>query len=115
MPNNTSRVFLDSETIEHVNAGDGVTRQLLGFDDNIMLVKVHFVKNAIGASHSHPHVQSSYVASGKFEVSIGDETKVLKEGDGYFVPPDVIHGVVCLEDGILIDSFNPARADFLKQ
>lgn len=113
MPHNSSEVFLESDTIEHVYAGEGVTRQLLGFDEKIMLVKVHFVKDAIGAKHSHPHVQSSYIASGKFEVSIGDETKILKEGDGYFVPPHVIHGVVCLEDGILIDSFNPVRADFL--
>jgi len=29
------------------------------------------------------------------------------------VPPHVVHGVVCLEAGMLIDSFNPARADFL--
>ena len=113
MLNTGHKFFLTNETIEHVPAGEGITRQLLGFDDNIMLVKVHFSKGATGALHSHPHVQSSYIASGKFEVSIGDETQILKEGDGYFVPPNIVHGVFCIEEGILIDSFNPARADFL--
>ena len=113
MAGNNSKVFLINRAIEHEYAGEGVSRQLLGYDENIMLVKVHFVKGAVGALHSHPHVQSSYIASGKFEVSIGEEKKILEEGDGYFVPSNVIHGVICLESGILIDSFNPPRADFL--
>ena len=113
MSDNNSKVFLVNEDIEHEYAGEGVSRQLFGYNENVMLVKVHFAKGAIGALHSHPHVQSSYIASGIFEVSIGDQKKILKEGDGYFVPSDVVHGVICLEDGILIDSFNPSRADFL--
>jgi hypothetical protein len=31
------------------------------------------------------------------------------------VPSQVLHGVVCLEKGIIIDTFSPKRADFLKQ
>jgi quercetin dioxygenase-like cupin family protein len=63
--------------------------------------------------HKHPHLQISYIASGAFETTIGDDTKILKEGDVYFVPSDVMHGVVCLEDGILVDVFNPMREDFV--
>jgi quercetin dioxygenase-like cupin family protein len=38
----------------------------------------------------------------------------LEAGDGYYVAPDELHGCVCLEAGILIDTFSPMRADFLK-
>ena len=31
------------------------------------------------------------------------------------MPSDAVHGVVALEDGILVDVFNPAREDFLKK
>jgi hypothetical protein len=31
----------------------------------------------------------------------------------YFVPSDLEHGAVCLEDGELIDVFHPLREDFL--
>jgi quercetin dioxygenase-like cupin family protein len=53
------------------------------------------------------------VASGKFELTIEGEKRILEAGDGYYVAPDELHGCVCLEAGILIDTFSPVRADFL--
>ena len=94
-------------------AGEGVSRQIMGYDGQLMLVKVRFEQGAIGALHSHPHSQASYVASGKFELSIGGGKQVLQTGDGYYVEPGVPHSCVCLEAGILIDAFSPQRQDFL--
>ena len=81
---------------------------------NTMMVKVKFEQGAIGTLHQHPHTQSTYVASGCFEVTIGEEKKVLRAGDGYYVAPNLPHGCVCHEAGILIDTFTPMREDFLK-
>lgn len=108
-----SKEFLFRKELETEFAGEGVTRQIMGYDENVMLVKVMFQKGSIGSVHTHPHVQTSYVASGKFEVNIGGDKKILEEGDGFFVPSGIEHGVVCLEAGILIDTFNPYRKDFL--
>jgi quercetin dioxygenase-like cupin family protein len=58
-------------------------------------------------------VQASYVAEGRFEVTVGDETTVLSAGDSFIVPSDTVHGVKALEAGRLVDSFTPHRADFL--
>ena len=77
-------------------------------------VKVKFNQGAVGTLHQHPHTQSTYVASGCFEVTIGKEKKVLRAGDGYYVDPNLPHGCVCLEAGVLIDTFTPMREDFLK-
>ncbi len=93
--------------------GGGVCRQIMGYDEKIMMVKVKFEKGAVGAIHQHLHVQTSYVAAGKFEISIGDKTKIIETGDGFYVEPNKNHGVVCLELGILIDVFCPVREDFL--
>ena len=93
--------------------GAGVQRQLLGYDDKLMLVKVKFETGAIGRLHEHPHSQASYIESGIFELTIGDKKQILKAGDGYYVPPHMLHGAVCLEAGVLIDSFSPYRADFM--
>ena len=84
------------------------------FDKDMMAVEVCFEKGAIGAMHSHPHVQISYVLEGKFEATIGDETKIIGVGDTYYTVPDIPHGVVCLEKGKLLDIFTPEREDFLK-
>ncbi|MEY8686125.1 cupin domain-containing protein [Bacteroides sp. AN502(2024)] len=95
-------------------AGEGVTRQIMGYDGQVMLVKVKFEKGAVGTSHTHYHTQTTYVASGKFEFTVGNEKKIVKAGDGIYIEPDILHGCVCLEAGVLIDCFAPMRADFLK-
>jgi len=91
-----------------------IKRKIMSYTDELMLVKVAFIKGGIGTIHQHPHLQISYIASGVFEITINDETKTLKEGDVYFVPSNLLHGAVCLEDGVLIDVFNPMREDFVK-
>lgn len=94
--------------------GNGVQRKIYGYDDKIMLVKAKFEAGAIGPLHEHYHVQVTYVESGVFEMTIGDEKKIIRKGDGYYVPPHVVHGCVCIEPGILIDVFAPHREDFIK-
>jgi len=79
-----------------------------------MLVKAKFEKGGVGALHQHPHSQATYVDSGVFEMTIGDEKRIIRKGDGYYVPPGIVHGCVCLEAGMLIDVFSPHREDFLK-
>ena len=39
--------------------------------------------------------------------------EVISKGDTYITPPDVPHGVVCLEEGSLLDIFTPMRKDFI--
>ena len=80
-----------------------------------MCVEVHFEKGAIGEVHSHPHEQITYVLSGKFEFNIDGKKVVIVRGDSTFKQPDIPHGVVCLEEGVLLDVFTPCRKDFIKE
>ena len=109
-----SNLFQIESEIEWQNPAPGIQRQIMGYDGQLMMVKVKFETGAIGTVHTHYHSQATYVASGKFELTIGEEKKVLSVGDGYYVAPDVAHGCVCLEAGVLIDTFSPMREDFLK-
>ena len=106
-------IFQFESEVPWESPAPGIQRQLFGYDDKVMLVKVKFEKDAVGALHSHPHSQVTYVESGSFEMTIGDEIKTIKKGDGYYVPPHIVHGIVCLEPGLLIDVFSPVREDFL--
>ena len=92
----------------------GVSRQIMSYNEQLMMVRVRFEKGAIGALHAHPHTQGSYVASGSFDVQIDDQHYLLNAGDTFLASSDAPHGVVCLEAGELIDVFTPMRADFLK-
>jgi quercetin dioxygenase-like cupin family protein len=105
--------LVNDSDIEWDDLGNGIKRKIMTYSDELMLTKVAFEIGAIGTMHSHPHLQISYVSKGKFEVIIGENKKVLEQGDVYFVPSDILHGVVCIEEGELIDVFNPKREDFL--
>ncbi|OQP47441.1 cupin [Niastella yeongjuensis] len=109
-----SNEFQFEQDIPWEDVGNGITRQIFGYDDKVMLVKAKFVTGGVGTMHQHPHSQVTYVDSGVFEMTIGDQKKIIRKGDGYYVPPNVLHGCVCLEAGMLIDSFSPHREDFLK-
>ena len=115
METTAAKTFIKEDDIEWESAGEGVKRKIMAYDKNLMMVKVEFETGSIGTVHQHPHVQVSHVERGAFEVEIGGEKQILKAGDAFYVPSNVLHGVVCLESGVLIDIFNPRREDFLKQ
>ena len=105
MKKTRSNTFILEKEIAWEPAGEGVVRQIMGYDGQVMLVKVKFEQGAIGTPHTHYHTQTTYVASGNFEFTV----------NGVYIEPDAEHGCVCLEAGILIDCFSPMRADFLKR
>lgn len=110
---NPSKEFLFDNEMEWETVGEGLKRKIMAYDDHIMLVKVDFQKGAVGQLHEHYHSQATYVVSGEFELTVGDETKVVKGGDAFYIPPHVMHGAICLKDGVLIDVFSPIREDFM--
>jgi quercetin dioxygenase-like cupin family protein len=91
----------------------GSTRRVILDLPELMLVEFTFEKGGVGALHSHPHVQSSYVAEGLFDVTIDGVTQRIGAGGAFIVPSGLVHGVVAIEAGRLIDSFTPRRDDFL--
>lgn len=103
-----------SET-EIEDLGGGLKRQMLGYNEELMAVKIWFDKGAEGYVHAHRHSQVSYVVDGEFRVNVDGVIKVLKAGDSFFVPPHVDHGAVSPTGGILIDTFSPPREDFLAE
>lgn len=109
----TAATFVTSHDIGWEKAGEGVRRQVMQHGDDLMIVRVEFESGSIGPLHEHPHRQASYVIAGRFEVTIGDETKELGTGDVFYVPANTPHGAKALEGGVLIDVFTPVREDFL--
>ncbi|MEI9806908.1 MAG: cupin domain-containing protein [Bacteroidota bacterium] len=109
------KVFIDNNDIAWEEAGPGIKRKIMAYDERLMLVKVVFEKGAVGTLHQHYHTQITHVESGVFEIEVNGEKKALKGGDAFHIPPNVIHGAVCLEAGVLIDVFSPMREDFINK
>lgn len=107
-------MFVKNEDVVLEDLGNGVKRKILAYSDNMMAVEVYFEEGAVGSMHSHPHEQLTYVLSGEFEFTIGDETQIVKAGDVLYKKPNIVHGCRCLKKGVLLDNFTPMREDFIK-
>jgi quercetin dioxygenase-like cupin family protein len=105
--------FVSSADASWQTVAEGVRRQILGYGPDLMMVRVEFDKGAVGSLHHHPHRQVTYVVSGTFDATLDGATRRLTAGDCFHVSTDLVHGVVALEPGTLIDVFTPARDDFL--
>ena len=60
MTNSKTDVFAHDKDIEWEDLSDGIHRKLLTFEDKVMMAKIRFKADAVGAAHSHPHIQCSY-------------------------------------------------------
>jgi len=104
-----------NESVKSTACGTGVTRKILGRGGKLMMVEVTFKGGAIGALHSHPHEQVSYIANGSFEFDINENKQVVKKGDSIYIPTNEPHSALALEEGsIIVDIFTPQREEFLK-
>lgn len=91
----------------------GVYRRVLNTGDRTMVVEVSFENGATVPEHTHPHEQIGYLSSGRLSFQIGDEVRVLEQGDSWLVPSNVPHVVTALAPSVAIDCFSPPREDFL--
>lgn len=108
-------MIIINEKVNLKQLEEKVARKILVNGESLMMVEVYFKKGGIGEPHSHDeHEQMSYVVSGSFEVTCGDEKKILNQGDSFYANKKVEHGVKALEDGVLLDIFTPIREDFLE-
>ena len=84
------------------------------YGGSLMMAEVTFKKGGVGAAHVHTdHEQVSRVLAGSFEATIDGKKVVLRPGDGFYAARGTMHGVVALEDSVILDIFTPVREDFL--
>ena len=63
--------------------------------------------------HQHPHEQLGIMLDGAMELTIGDETRTIRAGDAYTIPPNLPHHARTGADGcVVLDIFTPPREDY---
>ena len=93
---------------EGITVGDGYSaaRGVFMTGERIEFVAASFAAGTGAVRHHHPHEQMAYVASGRFRVTIGDETFELTACQGWHAPPNVPHQVDAIEDSVMITGKN---------
>lgn len=108
-----SDTFVKAANIEVEDLGNGITRQILSYGPDIMNCRLWFESGSAGDIHDHFHSQTTYIESGRFLAHIDGEEREVGPGDCVYIKPNARHGISCIEAGALIDTFSPARQDFL--
>ena len=108
------QTFVKQAEPQLIELGGGCRRRIRAYNKDMMLVEVGFDAGSVGADHSHPHTQISYVLEGEFTYHIEGETRVMHPGDSIVVDGGKVHGCTCVEAGTLLDIFSPMREDFVK-
>lgn len=94
------------------NLAPGVDINVLTGEKMTMVV-FYIAPGADVPEHSHPHEQIGTVLKGSLELIIGDEKKVVKPGDCWCVPSNVVHRGHCLEEATeVLECFSPPREDY---
>jgi quercetin dioxygenase-like cupin family protein len=80
----------------------------------IMVNWVTIEPNQVVPRHQHPHEQAGVMIEGALTLTIGDETRLLRPGDAYAIPPNLPHSATTGEEGcVVLDIFSPPREDYV--
>lgn len=81
---------------------------------DIMLAHTTVPPEFVYPSHSHPEEQMGIVLEGESEVTVGDETRLLKKGDMYHVPSSINHVIVThSQRAVFLNIFSPPQKAYI--
>lgn len=103
--------FLNLKDVTEIEIVPGYRARFV-HGDNLTLAYWDVDPGAELPEHSHPHEQVANVLEGEFELTVGDETRVLKPGEVAVIPSNVPHGGKAITACRLLDVFHPTRDDY---
>jgi quercetin dioxygenase-like cupin family protein len=92
----------------------GLSRQVLAFNPDMMLIRHQMQPGWRGARHSHPHQQMVYIVKGHIHFVCGTEAFDAYAGDSFIVPGDVEHEASAVTESEVLDFFLPYREDYAR-
>ncbi len=104
--------LIDHDSTTPVEMLPGVVRRTMTDGDRMMLCEIRMDAGSVVPTHTHPHEQTGYLASGRIRFRIGDQERELSAGDAWMVPGGVPHEASALEASILVDIFSPPREEY---
>jgi quercetin dioxygenase-like cupin family protein len=105
--------LVTSDDVRSFNPEPGMIRQVLAYNEKLMLIRHYFDKGWVGTKHSHPHEQLVYLIKGKLRIEIaGRKPFEVKAGESFVVDGGLDHQAWALEDCEVLDVFTPVREDY---
>lgn len=91
---------------------DGVVGRAV-HGERLTLAVVELAPGAVIPEHSHENEQAGILISGSLTFRVGEESRDLRAGGAWCVPPGAPHEIHVGDDGaIVVETFAPPRADW---
>ncbi len=104
--------FIKLDDFESVEIAPGA-RIRAPFGKNVMLSYVEMEADCLIPEHAHPHEQAAIIVSGKVQMTIDGETRLMEPGDMFIIPGGVTHGSLTVGGpAVMLDVFSPVREDY---
>lgn len=95
-------VSFDAADAQNLVADYSTGRGQVLRSDLVELTRIAFESGKGADEHSHPEEQILYVLEGSFDITLGDETYVVRAGQASFHPSDVPHRAVAREPTVAL-------------
>jgi quercetin dioxygenase-like cupin family protein len=82
--------------------------------DNGTLARIALAPGAVVARHFHPNEQYSAILSGAMSFIFDDREVVVRGGEMIFIPANVPHSAIALEESVNLEFFAPRREDWIR-
>ncbi len=90
----------------------GLKRQVMSFNQHMMLVRHTMAPGWVGVLHSHQHEQLVYVVSGAIALTVAGARHLLHAGDSILVGGGVEHQATAESAAEVLDVFTPCRNEY---
>ncbi|MCC6540136.1 MAG: cupin domain-containing protein [Bryobacterales bacterium] len=102
----------DSIPLEQMS--DLISRKLFT-GERAMVAQVFFKKGGVVPLHQHENEQLTYILEGALKFELEGREVTVRKGEVLYIPSNVPHRAVALEDTLDLDIFTPPRADWLSK
>jgi quercetin dioxygenase-like cupin family protein len=100
--------------IEPERMTDLITRQMVN-GENATVARLLLSRGAVVPRHSHVSEQYSLIFSGNLKFIFDDHEVEVNAGEVLYIPANVPHSAVAMEDTVDLDFFAPRREDWIRK
>lgn len=83
--------------------------------EKAMVAQVFLAKDAVVPLHQHDAEQITYILKGALKFELQGRDVTVHAGEVLFIPSNVPHRAIALEDTLDLDVFSPLRHDWLNK
>jgi quercetin dioxygenase-like cupin family protein len=106
-------MFQNADEVGFSEVLEKIFRKTLVYGESTLMTEFRLGKGAVLPRHSHPHEQTGYLVSGRFDLTIDGETRRVEPGGSWCIPGNVEHSAIAGEDSVAVEVFSPVREDYI--